>query len=167
MSFKYYFEGTSMEKEFPTLWHGYFLYNGPSININTNPEYREKSNTDLDDILTEICDINFYVHLEPSHIYISLCRDEKYYVIQFEKNISEIVSKINGKFNIKIYLGEFKAFEQRHNGNQYKYNLTISDLNKISLKKKVLNWDVVEKKQKIDDIENISRDISKIKINII
>jgi hypothetical protein len=155
---KYYFDNTQLSSKYATIWYGFFSFKGE-----ISPESPE---TILNDLLTSICDINFYINIDSNNIYISLCSDSHYYVSQFEKDISNIVREINSKLKIKIESGEFKAFEQKHDGNQYKYTITFSKTGKINLKKKVLNWDVVEKKKKTDvsDINTLSNDVSNINI---
>jgi hypothetical protein len=164
MSNRYYFDNTQLSTKFATIWYGFFSFNGI---ISVSSELSSISPISiLGDLLTSICDINFYVNIDSNNIYISLCSDSHYYASQFEKDISNIVREINSKLKIKIESGEFKAFEQKHNGNQYKYTITFSKTGKINLKKKVLNWDVVEKKKKTDvsEINTLSNDVSNINI---
>ena len=133
---KYYFEDSIIEDKYPTLWHGYLEYTGNEINITDN--YFQNSNRELDEILTNICNVNFYVSLTDNKINLSLCRDSNYYTYEFEKNIKDIVSSIEKKFNIKIISGEIYANEVKHNGNHVKYNL--SKKNKIILKRNILSF---------------------------
>jgi hypothetical protein len=147
---KYYFENSIIEEKYPTLWHGYLEYNGNKINI--TEDYHQNSNRELDDLLADICDVNFYVSLIDNKIHLSLCRDSNYYIDNFEKNIKDIVQSIEKKFNIKIISGEIYANEVKHNGKHVKYNL--SKKNKIILKRNILSFkdEIIEdnlKKMKI------------------
>lgn len=142
MEERYYFENSVVNEMYPTLWHGYLTFDG---NIPLSINYYQKSNKTLDDLLAEICDINFYVSLIDNNIYLSVCRDFNYYYYQFEKNIKIVIIEIEKKFNINIKEGEFFATEVLHIGNKYKYKITNID-GVISLKKKILNWDKEEEK---------------------
>lgn len=150
---KYYFEDTTLNIKYPTLWNGYLLYNGENINISEN--YYQRSNRDLDDLLTDICDINFYVTLIDNNIYLSVCGDSSFYYYNFEKTIKKAIKKIEKKFNINIIESEFFATELKPMGNQYKYNTTknydIDGNDKIILKKKTLNWITYENKNDNED----------------
>jgi hypothetical protein len=156
---KYYYEDTFLEKKYPTLWTGYFKYNGNQIKISEN--YFQQSNRELDDLFTNICDINFHISLIDEYIYISLDRDSNFYSINFEKTIKNVLKEIETKFNVIIYYGEFYGTEVKHMGNQYKYSISHNE-DKIILKKKILNWDTYNKKSA--DIENESNLIKKIKV---
>jgi hypothetical protein len=146
---KYYFDNTNLDKVHATLWNGYLICETNATNILKSKEW------ELDDIFVEICHINFYINIIDNIIYISLCQDEKYYFYQFEKNIKNMIESIQIKYSIKIESGEFNAIEIKNFGNQYKYIIKNKD-NKISLKKKILNWDSYEtKKVKIKKIQLI------------
>lgn len=155
---KYYFENTHLNTDYPTLWHGFLSYNGEKINISEN--YYQKSNRELDDLLAEICDINFYTTLIDNNIYISVCRDTKFYYYNFEKTIKKAAKRIEKKFNISIIYSEFFATEVKHLGNQYKYFL-VKDDNKMILKKKTLNWDTFDNNK----LKELTKDIEYIKIS--
>lgn len=137
---KYYYEGTFMEHKFPTLWNGFLTYNGMPIPISL--DHYQDSNRELDDLLCEICDINFYVSLIDNHIHMSICSDSNYYATDFEKNTKKMIREIEKKFNVTVIDGEFYANEIKHNGNQYKYNILKDDKEKIILKKKTLNFNI-------------------------
>jgi hypothetical protein len=158
---KYYFENTNLDKIYSTLWNGEFIYNGDKIPLSL--DYHQESNRELDDILTENLDVNFYVSLIDNNIHISCCSDFKFYFYDFEKYIKRTILNIESKFNIYIYFGNFNATEIKHNGNQYKYTINKNNENKIILKKRILNWEVLEsKKKKIS--ENILNDFNNLKI---
>jgi hypothetical protein len=162
---KYYFDNVNPDI-FSTVWYGFFLYEENDIQIPISENYYQQSNRELDDLLSEICEINFYVTLNNNYIYLSIDSDTKYYYYYFEKNLKDIILKIEEKFNIHIQNGEFNAIEYRPNGNQYIYTISRSnDENKrIILKKKILNWGVLElkKKRKAFDVDNIGFDKMKI-----
>lgn len=159
---KYYFMNSNMDvNNYSTLWRGYFKF----IYNNTNYIL---SGLDVDNILLDICDINFYIHLDQDYIYISICQDEKYYVYQFEKHCKKIVAKLEEICDIYITYGEFNATELKQDGNQYKYTLTKTEDKKISLRKKTLNWEIFEKKRKEStnhDIDIVENDLKKINIH--
>ena len=151
MTTKYYFEKTILEKKYATLWDGYLTYEG---NIPISHDY---SNKELDDILTEICDVNFYVSIMDNNIYLSVCSDFHFYITNFEKTIKKAIKNINDKFKVKIKEGHFNALEVKHSGNQYRYIIRIddSDNNKYILKKKVLNWSVLDN-DLVDKLKKLS-----------
>ena len=158
---KYYFENTDLDKIYSTLWNGELFYNGDKIPISIN--YFQESNRELDEILAENLNVNFYVTLADNNIYISCCSDFKFYYYDFEKNIKRTIFNIENKFKIYIYLGNFNATELKHEGNQYKYAISKNKEDKLILKKRVLNWDTYEsKKKKIT--ENILDDFNNLKI---
>lgn len=160
---RYYFDGCDHDKKYATLWNGFLEYNSNIIVLTQDKE--KNTNKILDDLVSDICNINFYIYLFDSKIYISLCQDEKYYYYQFEKDIKKVISEIENKFKVKIYYGEFNATEIKHQGNQYKYTITKDEESKIILKKKILNWDYFEsKKIKIKKIDNIFKNIEDLKI---
>jgi hypothetical protein len=147
---KYYFEDTTLNTKYPTLWNGYLLYNGENISISEN--YYQRSNRDLDDLLVDICDVNFYVTLIDNNIYLSVCGDSSFYYYNFEKTIKKAIKKIEKKFNINITESEFFATELKPMGNQYKYSTSKNDGDdKIILKKKTLNWITYENKNEKED----------------
>lgn len=155
---RYYFDKTDLDSKYSTLWNGFLEYDSNNIELTQDRE-EKNTNKELDDILSEICNINFYIYLLDSKIYISLCQDQKYYYYDFEKDIKKVISEIEIKFKVKINYGEFNATEIKHYGNQYKYTITKDKNCKIILKKKVLNWEI--KKKAKDDI---SKEMEKLKI---
>jgi hypothetical protein len=154
MSKYYYFDNTNLDTYYPTLWKGYIKYG----NINSNNNHLNI--IDIDNILIDICDINFYINIDGNDgkIYISLCQDSKYYYHQFEKHIKKVISKLEEFFNIVFINAEFYANEVKHLGNQYKYTIDKLD-NKVVLKKKTLNWSVIDK-----SINNIDMSINKLSL---
>jgi hypothetical protein len=140
---KYYYEDPKYEKIFKkyiTLWNGY-------LKGNKEKWFKKEDYTKASDIITEICDINFYRHHDEDHLYLSLDADENYYYDSFEKHIFKMIKKLEKECNIFIESAEFYAFECKHFGNQYKYNIDRNKdkNNKIILKKKILNWDKLNK----------------------
>jgi hypothetical protein len=155
---KYYFDNTNLDKVHATLWNGYLVFDSSAANV------LESKENELDEIFIEICNINFYINIINNIIYISLCQDEKYYFYQFEKDIKIVIELIQIKYKIKIESGEFNAIEIKNFGNQYKYIIKNTKNDKISLKKKILNWDSYEnKKVKIKKIE-LSDELNKINL---
>ena len=78
--------------------------------------------------------------------------------------IKLLIGNINSKFSVQIYCGEFNAHELRIDGDLYKY--TIKELNgKISLKKKILNWEVIGKKRKLENDSEITLEIDKLNLD--
>lgn len=153
---RYYFDNTKINNEYSTIWYGEFLYNGNKIPISIN--YFQESNKDLDDILVDNLEANFYIKLIDNYIYLSLCSDSKFYYYDFEKKIKKTITKIEDKFSIDIYSGNFDAEEFKPEGNKYKYFISKNKDNKIILRKKILNWLIYEsKKKKLTDdlIENL------------
>ena len=147
---KYYFleksvTGIDINITYPTLWHGYLTY--------VKNDITDKSPInllDIDNILIDICDNNFYLNNDSENIYISLDRDSKYYVEQFEKQIKKVIKQIEEMLYVTVTYGEFNATEIKHNGSQYKYTLTRNKTdNKIILKKIILNWDVLDGSKKL------------------
>lgn len=141
---RYYFDEKD-ENNYATLWNGFLEF--------SNNNNIEISDMEVNDIMTEVCDINFYIYVNNTKIFFSLCQDSKYYYHQFEKDILNSIKKIENKFNICILNGEFNAVEIKHNGCQYKYNILKDNDSKFVLKKKILSWQNIKKK-KIDDIND-------------
>jgi hypothetical protein len=161
---RYYYDNPNFDKNYRTIWKGYLSYTGNPIPISQN--YFEYSNRDLNDIIVEICDINLYSNLENNVIYLSSDCDFNFYYYDFEKTIKPLIENLNIKFNIDIYGGEFKAHEVRIEGDLFKYTISKSKSN-IILKKKVLNWDIIEtkkSKRKIDDDTKITSDMENLRI---
>jgi hypothetical protein len=164
---RYYFDDTHVNTKYATLWNGFLTYAPDSKYIELSEGYYCNSNRELDDIVAEITDINFYTYLADDKIYFSLCQDSLYYVHDFEKHIKKLINKLEEHFSIKIASGEFNAVEVNHFSNQYKYTITKKDDN-FSLKKKVLNWTKYEEKKKQkknDDTQKIIETIKNLKIN--
>jgi hypothetical protein len=160
---RYYFDGYELDKKYATLWNGYLEFN-PNI-IEVVDYYDGKTNLELEDMVTDICNINFYVYINSSKIYFSLCQDSIYYYDDFERDIKKVIIAIENKFNIKIYHGEFNATEVKHQGNQYKYTISKDEESNIILKKKILNWSTYESKSKKVKINDLSKKIENIKLN--
>ena len=138
MSIKYYFDNTNLLNKYPTLWRGHFKYNIDSTYIDIN-----KLNI-LKDIINEITKINFYINIEENYIYISLCQDSLYYHHEFDKDIIKIINEIENYFNINIEEGEFHAIEVKHYASQYKYIISKNINNKITINKKIFNFDLIK-----------------------
>ena len=153
----YYFTNTKLETSYPTLWNGYIYFKK-----NDNTPIRLE---DVDNILADICDINFYIKIDIKidilHIYISMDQDEKYYHHQFEKHIKKIINKFEEMFNINVIRGIFNATELKHQGNQYRYRISKKNDNKIMVSKKILNWEVIDKKNKKSDLDDSFNDVLK------
>lgn len=162
---RYYYDGCDLDTKYATLWNGFLEYNSNTIEL-TLDRVEKNTNRELDDLVTDICNINFYIYILDSKIYISLCLDEKYYYHQFEKDIRKVITEIENKFKVKIDYGEFNATECKHHGDQYKYTIKKDKNSKIVLKKKILNWNIYDKKSKKIKINlnNITEDIKNIKI---
>jgi hypothetical protein len=126
---KYYFDNTDILNHYPTIWHGY-LYTKID-----EPYLNENSIWPLNDILVEICDVNFYIYLINNYIYLSICTDSRYYAANFEKHIRKAIKALEKKLNINIEKGEFFANECKPMGIQYKYTILKDSDDKISLKK--------------------------------
>jgi len=152
----YYFTNTKLETSYPTLWNGYIHFRKNDI----TPIRLE----DVDNILVDICDINFYIKIDISNIYISMDQDEKYYHHKFEKHIKKIINKFEEMFNITVINGIFNATELKHQGNQYRYRISKKIDNKIMLSKKVLNWEVIDKKSKKEELDDVCNNLDKIVI---
>lgn len=144
---KYYYDNMNLKERYATLWNGYLSY---EIKLpNDNPE-KILSICKLNDIVTDICKINFYINIDNSNIYISLCQDSHYYYYDFEKDIKKVILKLEKEFDINIIGGEFNANEVNHNANQYKYTI-LKKNEKITLKKKTLNWSSYKSKKDLSD----------------
>ena len=150
----YYFTNTKLETSYPTLWDGYI-------------HFKKKDSTpiilqDIDNILIDICNINFYIKIDILHIYLSMDQDEKYYHYQFEKHIKKIINTFEEMFNINVINGIFNATELKHQGNQYRYRISKKIDNKIMVSKKVLSWEVIDKKNKKTEWDNICDNLDKL-----
>ena len=105
----YYYDGTDLSIKYATLWNGFLIY---------SLKEEKPDHLIINDILTEICNINFYISITDDHIYISLCQDSQYYFHQFEKHIKTVIKEFEDKFKISISNGNFNATEIRHQGDQ-------------------------------------------------
>lgn len=158
---KYYFMNTDLDKRYATLWNGYLKYN--------KLDESSISFLDVDNILIDICNVNFYINIDNNNINLSLCQDENYYYYDFEKHIKKLIKKIEEICNLSIIYGEFNANELKHNGSQYRYTIQKDmDTDKVILKKDTLNWEKI-KKRKLnctrDEIEeDINNKFNKIKL---
>ena len=165
MEQRYYFNNTEIDNYYSTVWYGFLIYDQSKNNIPISENYYQKSNPILDDLLHEICNINFYVNIINNHIYISVCQDFKYYYYQFEKDIKNVIKEIENKFEITVESGEFNAVECKYNGNQYKYTISKDKDNNIILKKRILNWENYEnKKRKVSKIDELNENTKKLSI---
>jgi hypothetical protein len=156
---KYYFDNTKLLVKYGTLWNGFLTFDS---------KISENIMVDLDDLLSEICSINFYINIIENNIYISLDTDSHFYYYDFEKTIKSAIIEIEKKFELNLNHGEFNAVEVKHYSNQYKYTISKNESNNIILKKKTLNWDTYEeqkiKKKKVklnDDINKTTNKLSK------
>ena len=165
MEQKYYFDNTNIDTNYSTIWYGFLIYDNSKNNISITENYYQKSNQILDDLLCEICNINFYVNIINNYIHISVCQDFKYYYYQFEKDIKNVIREIENKFIVIIESGEFNAIECKYNSNQYKYTISKNKDKNIILKKKILNWENYEnKKRKINKIDELAKNTNELSI---
>jgi len=166
MEQRYYFNNTNIDNNYATIWYGSLIYDQTKNIIPISENYYQKSNIILDDLLSEICNMNFYVNIINNYIYISVCQDFKYYYYQFEKDIKNVIKEIENKFDVIIESGEFNAVECKYNGNQYKYTISKNNDKSISLKKKILNWENYEsKKRKVSKIDELNESTKNLKID--
>lgn len=150
--YRYYFDNSIVQSKYKTIWYGYLFYIGDKIPITINHDNKFYSNHELEDILIEICNINFYISLIDNYIYISHDMDEEYYLDQFEKHIKKVIYSIEQKCNINITNGEFNANEMKPYGNICKYTILKKE-NNIILKKKILNSNKDINDLKIDNLK--------------
>jgi len=156
MEQKYYFDNTNIDTNYSTIWYGFLIYDNSKNNILISENYHQKSNRILDDLLCELCNMNFYVNIINNYIHISVCQDSKYYYYEFEKDIKVAIKEIEDKFNVIIESGEFSANECKYNGNQYKYTITKNKDKNVILKKRILNWTTYDtKKKKIKKMDEL------------
>jgi len=140
---KYYYDNNPYfnKDKYKTLWNGYLAYKIDDTYISDERQ--------LNDILVDVCERNFYITLQENYIYLSFDSDEYLYHYQFEKMIKPSINKIQENFKIFIEEGEFYATEIKHCGNQYKYTINQSinhdNEKKITIKKKTMNWENYEK----------------------
>ena len=159
ISTKYYYMNTNINDIYPTLWDGYILYQ----NKDNNPI----NIIDIDNILIDEFDINFYINIDTlcNKIYLSVDRDEKFYITIFEKKIKKVIKKIDEILNIYTISGEFSANEIKHHGTQYEYKISRNLNNSIILKRFDSNLYESKRIHKDDDCEVNKLNIDNLKIN--
>ena len=150
MNESHYYTSSLDPNKYKTIWTGYIKYQNNFIDsINqTNEQMINNLRIEIDEIIQELTDINFYIDIQNNIIYLSVDDDEAFYYHQFEKSIKKIVRKIEEKYNNIFIESEFFATEYKHRGNQYKYNLikeSSGEKEKLILKKVSLNWSLFEK----------------------
>jgi hypothetical protein len=146
MSKKYYFD-LPYTKKYETIWYGY-------LEFDKIKDYDISNNiSKLNEVITEITDISFYINIEDNKIYLSIDNDGNYYgSSRFENDIRNIITHIEqylskNDLNIIFLSGEFTAIEYKPDGNQYKYKITNNlTEHKIDIKKRVLNWNIIKPK---------------------
>jgi hypothetical protein len=148
---RYYYDNCAHfnKDKYKTLWNGYLTYNID------DPYIKSESESELNDLIVEICERNFYITLEENYIYLSFDSDEYLYHYEFEKTLKPLIVAIQNKFKISNIEGEFFATEIKHCGNQYKYIIhecineelmsESESQKKLKITKKTLNWDNYEK----------------------
>jgi len=151
---KYYFDNTNLLTKYGTLWDGFLTFD-------LIGQIPSNANSQISDILVEICDINFFTNVIDNNIYISLDTDSYFYYYDFEKTIKSALMEIEKKLGININYGEFNATEVKHYSNIYKYTISKNDDNSILLKKKTLNWDNYEEQKHKKKKKKIEEDINK------
>ena len=142
---KYYYDDKKyfLEDRYYTLWSGFL-----KSNKKDKKWFKKEDLKNIDDIIVEICEQNMYTALDEDNLYISMDNDEKYYYYDFEKQIFPLIKRLEKEYGVFIEEGQFHAFELKHFGSQYRYNISKSDKNKINLKKNVLNWENYDKLKK-------------------
>jgi hypothetical protein len=145
MSKKYYFD-IPYKRKYETIWYGYLEFD-KKIELFINDISL------LNEVITEITNISFYINIEDNKMYLSVDNDGNYYdSSRFENDIRNIITHIEkhlskNDFKISFSNGEFTAIEYKPDGNQYKYKLTNNlDEKKIDIKKRVLNWTIIKPK---------------------
>jgi len=146
MSKKYYFD-LPYTKKYETIWYGY-------LEFDKIKDYDISDNISLlNEVITEITDISFYINIEDNKIYLSVDNDGNYYSSnRFENDIRNIITHIEQYLSknevvFNFINGEFTAIEYKPDGNQYKYKLTNNlTEHKIDIKKRVLNWSIIKPK---------------------
>ena len=139
MSKKYYFD-LPYTRKYETIWYGYLEFD----NI------KDYDISLLNEVITEITNISFYINIENNKMYLSVDNDGNYYgSSRFENDIRNIITHMEKYLSknevINFISGEFTAIEYKPDGNQYKYKLT-NNLNekKIDIKKRILNWNIIK-----------------------
>jgi hypothetical protein len=145
MSKKYYFDLPYIKK-YETIWYGYLEFDKiKDFDISDNISL-------LNEVITEITNISFYINIEDNKIYLSVDNDGNYYdSCRFENDIRNIIKHIEQYLSknkiVNFISGEFTAIEYKPDGNQYKYKLTNNlTEHKIDIKKRVLNWSIIKPK---------------------
>jgi hypothetical protein len=145
MSKKYYFD-LPYTKKYETIWYGYLEFDKiKDCDISYNISL-------LNEVITEITNISFYINIETNKIYLSVDNDGNYYdSSRFENDIRNIINHIEQHLSknevINFISGEFTAIEYKPDGNQYKYKITNNlTEQKIDIKKRVLNWSIIKPK---------------------
>ena len=139
MSKKYYFD-LPYTRKYETIWYGYLEFD----------KIKDYDVSLLNEVITEITNINFYINIENNKIYLSVDNDGNYYgSSRFENDIRNIITHIEKYLSkneiINFISGEFTAIEYKPDGNQYKYKLANNlDQKKIDIKKRVLNWTIIK-----------------------
>ena len=139
MSKKYYFD-LPYTRKYETIWYGYLEFD----------KIKDYDVSLLNEVITEITNINFYINIENNKIYLSVDNDGNYYgSSRFENDIRNIITHIEKHLSknrvINFLNGEFTAIEYKPDGNQYKYKLTNNlDEKKINIKKRILNWSIIK-----------------------
>jgi hypothetical protein len=139
MSKKYYFD-LPYTRKYETIWYGYLEFD----------KIKDYDVSLLNEVITEITNINFYINIENNKIYLSVDNDGNYYgSSRFENDIRNIITHIEKYLSkneiINFISGEFTAIEYKPDGNQYKYKLTNNlDEKKINIKKRILNWSIIK-----------------------
>jgi hypothetical protein len=145
MSKKYYFD-LPYTKKYETIWYGYLEFDKiKDCDISYNISL-------LNEVITEITNISFYINIETNKIYLSVDNDGNYYdSCRFENDIRNIITHIEKHLSknevVNFISGEFTAIEYKPDGNQYKYKITNNlTEQKIDIKKRVLNWSIIKPK---------------------
>lgn len=141
MSKKYYFD-IPYTKKYETIWYGYLEFD----------KIKDCDISLLNEVITEITNISFYINIETNKIYLSVDNDGNYYdSSRFENDIRNIIIHIEQHLSkndvVNFISGEFTAIEYKPDGNQYKYKITNNlTEQKIDIKKRVLNWTIIKPK---------------------
>lgn len=142
MSKKYYFD-LPYTRKYETIWYGY-------LEFDKKIQYFMNNISLLNEVITEITNISFYINIENNKMYLSIDNDWNFYGYdRFENDIRNIITHIEKYLSnnelINFISGEFTGIEYKPDGNQYKYKLTNNlDEKKIDIKKRVLNWSIIK-----------------------
>jgi len=141
MSKKYYFD-LPYTKKYETIWYGYLEFD----------KMKDYDISLLNEVITEITNISFYINIEDNKIYLSVDNDGNFYGSnRFENDIRNIITHIEQHLSkneiVNFISGEFSGIEYKPEGNQYKYKITNNlTEHKIDIKKRVLNWNIIKPK---------------------